>query len=302
MDLDDQVVAEEEWFTVGVSAFLCGVLTIVYLLSDFEDHQPLFYIFVWLSGSVLVVEYGDKLLNRVVGETFALKVKNTARSSTFSFSQGVNFLLQLRQEQRTTFFWTLNCVFVVLFCVSRQMDDASLIYAACMLLSSSPILRKVLGHSTKELLKRASRLFQPPATENTELADYMPNINEVSRDFSIRIRRNSCDNTITDHEMDISVFDESALRSMDTSGMSLLHESHLVPVMEQSMASSKATDDDTSPIPSDVEVIDADDIPEDFPSITSIRSGHLHSATGNYTSNGTLRRKDQKQNRNEMAS
>lgn len=95
--------------------------------------------------------------------------------------------------------------------------------------------------------------------------------------------------------MDISAFDESALRSMDTSGMSLLHESHLVPLMEQSLASSKATDDDSSPIPSDVEVIDADDIPEDFPSISSIETGHLHSRTGHYTSTGTLRR-EHKQN------
>lgn len=104
--------------------------------------------------------------------------------------------------------------------------------------------------------------------------------------------------------MEISVFDASALQGLDTSAISLLgdsvmRESQMAPLMEQSMASSKATDDDFSPIHSDVEVIDADDIPDDFPHDVSIQTGHLHSGTGSYTPSGTLRR-DRKKNKKDV--
>ncbi|XP_055329175.1 uncharacterized protein LOC129581908 [Paramacrobiotus metropolitanus] len=284
MDLD----AEAERFSIGVSAVLCGVSTIIYLFCDFEEHQPLFYIFLWLSFSVLALEYGERFLIRVVGESALLKVKNIAQSPLFIVGQGLGFLSRLRRDQRTTFFWTLNCFFVALYCVSRQMDDASVVYAACVLLGSSPIIRKLLGHGTQQL---ASRLFHPPASEPTELAEYMPHINEVSRDFSIRMRRSSYEKSEAD--MDISVFDVSALNNLDGScSVSLMRESQFLPVMAESMSSSKATDDDTSPIPSDVEVVDADDIPEDFPA--SIASGRL---VGDFTSGGTLRRHRQENNR-----
>lgn len=58
------------------------------------------------------------------------------------------------------------------------------------------MLRKLLGKSARELVNRASRLLQPPMTESTELADYLPHTNEVSQDFSVTtIRRNSFEST-----------------------------------------------------------------------------------------------------------
>lgn len=36
-------------------------------------------------------------------------------------------------------------------------------------------------------------MFQSPANETAELEAFMPNVNEVSRDFSVRIRSNTLD-------------------------------------------------------------------------------------------------------------
>jgi len=171
------------------------------------------------------------------------------------------------------------------------MDDSALIYAACMMLSASPLIRKLLGQSTQKLASQASQLFQPPPTEVAELADYMPSINEISQDFSIRLRKNTNESNVTDRELDISIFGEDALVNMEMSAMSLLNESQLGLMLESSQLSARTTDEEVSPIPSDIDILsDSDDIPMDFPAVSSIKSGHLLSDTGSYTSSGTLRR------------
>ena len=83
------------------------------------------------------------------------------------------------------------------------------------------------------------------------------------------------------------MFGEENLPSLNASVVSTLNESQFTPVSARSYA--KSTDDDTSPIPSDFEVIDADDVPDELTAM-EMQSGKLSADYGNYTDSGTLRR------------
>ncbi|OWA53271.1 hypothetical protein BV898_17705 [Hypsibius exemplaris] len=283
-----------DWMTVAVSGCLSIFFTVVYIFFTLGDFQPLFYLFSGLALSIAGLEYGAPLLHRVLTEESVAALRTTLDSAIAAIDHSAARLARLRREQKLTFTGTVCAFFVALFLLARQMDDAALVYAACMLLSASPLIRKLFGQSTQQFADRASQLFQEPPTEATELADYMPTINEISRDFSFRHRKNTNDSNATDRElMDVSVFGEEAFANLETSAVSLLNESNFGFALEQQAGgqlSSRTTDDDISPIPSDVEVIDADDIPTDFPSVSSINSGRIMSDAGSYTASGTLRR------------
>lgn len=290
MDHHLTVKEDEDWFTLAASGLLSVLVTCIYLLWNFEPHQPLFYAFLTLSISVLLSEFGREFSVRVIGEINTLRLRESASSTTSLICRLGGHLLQLRHEEKLTFAWLANCFFLVTFVLGHIMDDAAVIYAACILLSSSPIFRNFFEGSF--LKAKVSQMFRPPENESTELEAFMPNVNEVSRDFSVRMRSNTLDSAVTDRDLDVSVFAEDALHNMEVSQASMIDESQYDPVILEEVLQNSAypTDDDTSPIPSDVEIIELDELPddEDFGIPETTQSNQPSGS--HYTATGTLSR------------
>ena len=97
---------------------------------------------------------------------------------------------------------------------------------------------------------------------------------------------------VTDRDLDVSVFAEDALHNMEVSQASMIDESQYDPVILEEVLQNSAypTDDDTSPIPSDVEIIELDELPddEDFGIPETTQSNQPSGS--HYTATGTLSR------------
>lgn len=102
---------------------------------------------------------------------------------------------------------------------------------------------------------------------------------------------------MTDRDLDVSVFAEEALHNLEVSQASMLNESQYEPVIvegeEDVQNAAYPTDDDTSPIPSDVEMFDdgeLDDLPDDNDDDFDADGASEGNQGSQYTSSGTLKR------------